>query len=138
MKHILIILLIISLVYIGSAAGDGDVLSGQQYEQNQILIKIDTSVTNITTIIPSEDILYDYSDLVPGLYLIRISSDWAILEAVQYYENLTGVMYAEPDYAVSIDQSQTPTPTETSARSTFPIIGVLIGCGTVFLMYRKT
>lgn len=138
MKHILIVLLIISLLYIGSSAGECAVLSGQQYEQNQILIKIDTSVTNITTIVTSEDILYDYSNLVPGLYLIHISPDWSISDAVQYYENQTGVMYAEPDYAVSIDQSQTPTPTETSARSTFPIIGILSGCGTVFLMYRKT
>ena len=137
MKHILITLLILSLVCAGLSAASDTAVFEQQYGQNQIMIKIDTSLTNITSIVPAEDILYNYSSLVPGLYLIRIPSGYSISETVLYYEEKNGVIYAEPDYISSIEQDQNPTPSDDTPRSSFPIIGIFIAGGAALAFYRK-
>ena len=137
MKHMLIILLILSLVCVGSSAASDTALPEQQYGQNQIMIKIDTSLTTITSLVPAEDVLYNYSSLVPGLYLISIPSGYSIAEAILYYEEMNGVIYAEPDYLIYVEEEQTPIPNNDTPRSSLPILGIVIGFGAALMFYRK-
>ena len=137
MNKTLITFLVISLLFMGSVSALDTSMNDQQYAQNQLFIKIDTTLTDITTLVSKESILYDYSSLVPGLYLIRISPDQTVTEALAYYQNQTGVIYAEPDYAVSIDPDPTQTPNNDTPQTPFPIIGILLGCGTALYLRRR-
>jgi len=138
MKSIIITFFVIFLLFMGPVSALDIAQQSQPYDQNQIFIKIDTTSTYITTIVSEEYIQYNYSSLVPGLYLIRISPDQTIAEALAYYQNQTGVIYAEPDYSISINPEPTQTPDNDTPKSPLPIIGVLLGGGAALYLRRKT
>lgn len=116
MKRFIILFLLFSCFIPGLVADEGspDHLYRQVDnvpEYSQVLVKYDTSHTNTVPDIHSlateiqAEVITDYADLnYPGLYLVRVPGERAVLESVSFFESQPGVSYAEPDYPIRFDR----------------------------------
>lgn len=71
------------------------------YAPDHIFVKYDPNLIRSLSAESAAEILKDFSDLVPGLQIIELPDGVTVEEAVDYYNALPGVLYAEPDYYVS-------------------------------------
>lgn len=71
------------------------------YAPDHIFVKYDPNLIRSMSAESAAEILKDFSDLVPGLQIIELPDGVTVEEAVNYYNALPGVLYAEPDYYVS-------------------------------------
>lgn len=99
-----LILLFIVISPVASADEYASVSEGFQnsgYAPDRIIVKYDPDMIDTPSSDSTTDVLKNLSDMVPGLQVIKLSDTMTVEEALDYYRNLPGVIYAEPDYYVS-------------------------------------
>ena len=98
-KLLLITILVLTLFAAGASAAE------QTYVPGELFVKFEEGV-NYTGIV---EIIEDYSDLAPGLLLVKTPDGKTVEEAVTWYSSIDGVEYAEPNYVVTIPDPEPAT-----------------------------
>lgn len=78
-----------------------EICQNSGYAPDHIIVKYDSEQFITASSESAQDILKNLSDMVPGLQVIKLPDTMTVEEALDYYRNLPGVIYAEPDYYVS-------------------------------------
>ena len=78
-----------------------EIYQNSGYAPDHIIVKYDSEQFITASSESPQDILKNLSDMVPGLQVIKLPDTMTVEEALDYYRNLPGVIYAEPDYYVS-------------------------------------
>ncbi|MDO5845914.1 MAG: hypothetical protein Q4Q04_03215 [Methanocorpusculum sp.] len=130
------ILLFASVSVTAGCGAEADAMP--EYAPDSFILIIDPDVVSIASLIPAEDIIYAYRNLVPGMYAVKVPAGRDVMSEIAYLKNVTGVLSAEPNYYYyySVD-GETPAPAqEHTAQSPFPVFGVLAGAGAALVMLR--
>jgi subtilisin family serine protease len=103
------IFFLLSLVSLaqGSSFGDEVVPDPSLYEPDTVIIRFAAgdgpalcSASDRAHSLLGADVVEDLSDLVPGMQVVELPEGVSVEEAVDYYNGLSGVEYAEPNYYV--------------------------------------
>lgn len=89
-----------------------------EYAPDRVFVMYDPDFARAES--TAADILKDYSDFIPGLQLIQLPETVTVEEAIEYYSNLPGVIYAEPDYYISLPEPEISSEPFTIATSVLP------------------
>ncbi len=102
-KKLSILLIFLTVLLL---AGTAAAIPQENYVPGQILVQYDAAAAGAKPL-PAVETLHDFSELVPGLQVIRIPDGMSVEDAVAYYERIPGVVFAEPDYLrVSTDTEE--------------------------------
>ncbi|MBI1299336.1 S8 family serine peptidase [bacterium] len=97
-------------------------VNSRMYSEDRLIVRFDVDTGRNATAVDAVHaglgarVLFGFPGFVNGLQVAALPAHVSVEEAIDYYKNMPGVLYAEPDYVVSIQQEATNDPYFTDGR----------------------
>lgn len=131
-----VFLLLAPVCLVPAAAAD----DAAAYAPDRVIVKyLSSENLNLSEVLHADfpvDVVANFSDLVPGLQVLKLPAGVSVEDAIVYLGRIPGVEYVEPDYYVSVSDMDAGTAVPT--KSPVSVFAVIAGGFAAAMLIRRT